>query len=175
MSAETIETTQWWEKYSSDAETCETHRIELFVRSLTPSQGTHDSRKWMLYRLEGMVESDFLDSYDINVVGEGMCLCESCLDTRLARHMYETLTTLRDGGDATVEPLGFSERTIDSSLTDEQYSVLTPPEISLAVYVDDTLRGVFPATVDGKRVTVTDYFDAISTLQTRQTSNRAEA
>lgn len=175
MSEETIVTTPWWERYSTDLVSRETHRIEVFFRSLAPSQGAHNARTGILQRLSEADDRNLIDGYDVNVVGEGVCLCEDCAETRIARHMYETLSTLRSGGEPDVEPVGFRERSVDSAMTGEAYSVLVPPEVTFAVYVDGTLRGVFPSTVDGHTVTVSEYLDALSTLDSRRPTARAQA
>lgn len=175
MSGETIVTTPWWERYSADIATEKTHRVEVFFRSLAPSQGSHDRRLRVLERLDEITKTDLLDVYDINVVGEGMCLCEDCTQTRIARHMHDTLTDLREGGEPDVEPQGFAERPVNSTVTHESYRLLVPPEASLAVYVGDSLRGVFPAEVNGTSVTIDEYLDALATVESTQFSARAQA
>jgi hypothetical protein len=164
MSGSHIGTTGWWERYRADVLADKSHRIDIIFRSLAPSQGLHDKRGDILKRVERAAESSVLDVYDITVVGEGLCLCDDCATTRIARHMHETLRTLRHGGSKDIEPTGFVERPVDSQMTGEHYRLLVPPEVSLAVYVDDSLRGVFPATVGGSSVSVDDFLDALETL-----------
>jgi hypothetical protein len=164
MSGSHIDTTGWWERYRADVQTEKPHRITVFFRSLAPSQGSHDRRSGILDRVERAAEMSVLDSYDITVVGEGLCLCDDCASTRIARRMHETLQTLRRGGSEDIEPTGFVERPVDSQMTGEHYRLLVPPEVSLAVYVGDSLRGVFPATVGGASVSVDGFLDALETL-----------
>ena len=175
MSDAHIDTTAWWERYRTDVLADEQHHIEIFFRSLAPNQGSHDKRRTILERLEGAAEDAVLDSYDINVVGDGMCLCQDCGETRIARHMHETLTSLRSGGSEDVEPTGFAERVVDSQMTGEHYRLLVPPEVSVAVYVDDSLRGVFPAVVEDVPVSVSDFLRALATVETVPVPAQAEA
>ncbi len=175
MSDETIATTSWWESYRTDVAAGQPHRIEVFFRSLAPSQGAHDKRRRIVSQLDEASSTSSLDSYDLHVVGDGMCLCEDCAETRLARHMHDTLATLREGGSDEIEPLAFSTRTVDSQMTGEHYTLLVPPEVSLAVYVDSSLRGVFPAAVEEVTVSVTDFLDAFTTLENAPATVQAEA
>lgn len=175
MSDETISKTAWWERYRTDVAAGKAHRIEVFFRSLAPSQGSHDKRRRIIKNLGEADDASTIDGYDVNVVGEGMCLCDDCAETRLARHMHDRLSRLRAGGSDVVEPLGFRERSVDSSLTGENYTLLVPPEVSLAVYVDDALRGVFPAEVEGVSVSVVDFLDAFTTVDSVSFTSRVEA
>ena len=149
--------------------------IDVFFRSLAPSQGSHDKRRRILQRLDAAAESSSLATYNIHVIGDGMCLCEDCTSTRIARHMHETLSSLRDGGSDRIEPTGFAERSVDSEMTGEHYPLLVPPEVTLAVYVEDVLRGVFPARVEGTSVSVSDFLEAYSSIETESTVSQAEA
>lgn len=175
MSDETISKTSWWERYRTDVAAGKSHRIEVFFRSLAPSQGSHGKRRRIISQLGEADDASAIDGYDINVVGDGMCLCDDCTETRLARHMHDKLSRLRKGGGNMVKPLGFRERTVDSQMTGEHYTLLVPPEVSLAVYVDDTLRGVFPAKVEGRSVSVTDYLEAFTTIEPVMEANQVEA
>ncbi len=174
MSSTQIDTTPWWERYRTDVTAGGLHHIDVFFRSLSPTLGAHDKRRRLLTRLDEAIDRDSLDSYDISILGEGMCLCDDCRETRIARHMHETLTMLREGGADDVEPFGFDERNVDSQLTDEHYNLLVPPNVSIAVYIDDSLRGVFPAEVDGICVTVEEFLDALTTLDRSTVASQAE-
>jgi len=175
MSEETIATTSWWERYRDDVAGGKTHTMDVFFRSLAPSQGSHDKRRQILQRLDAAAESTSLETYNIHVIGDGMCLCEDCTSTRIARHMHDTLSSLRDGGSDRIEPTGFSERSVDSEMTGEHYRLLIPPEVTLAVYVGDVLRAAFPARVEGVPVSVSDFLDAYSSIDTESAVSQAEA
>lgn len=174
MSKQTLTSTAWWKSYRNALEDCDTHRVEVFFRSLAPRQGTHDRRKQVFDELKQKQETGLLDGYSMNVVGEGLCLCEQCQETRLARHLNETLRTLRECDAANMEPLGFSERVVDSSFTDETYTLLVPPEVSLAVYIDDSLQGVFPSSIDGTPISVGEFLTALADLEPMQTATQAQ-
>lgn len=174
MFDETIATTSWWKRYRTDVAVGQPHRIEVVFRSLAPGQGAHDRRRRIVHRLEEAANTVLLDSYDLRIVGEALCLCEDCTETRLGHFVHDTLSTLREGGSDAVDPLAFSTRTVDSRMTGEHYTLLVPPEVSLAVYVDGSLRGVFPADVEGVTVSVTDFLDAFTSLDDAQVTPQVE-
>ncbi len=56
----------------------------------------------------------------------------------------------------TVE-LPFERRTVESEMAERTVRDLEVPAICLGVYSDAMLSGVFPCTVAGEQITVTDY------------------
>ncbi|MXR52961.1 hypothetical protein GRX03_15280 [Halovenus sp. WSH3] len=88
--------------------------------------------------------ASLIDSYEISMLGERLCYCCQCRESSGADRLRETVDQLRGWEDGGLAASGFEERDIDSAITDEQYRVIVPPELTLGVYFDDTLAGVFP-------------------------------
>jgi hypothetical protein len=150
----------WWEQYREQLTAGTVTRVELFVRSCTPAPGTHDRRNRLFRSIERQVNDGPLDSYGITVLSDKFCLCANCLelyDDGLIETV-ERLMSWRSGG---IRSIGFDEQEVRSSILDEQYTVIVPPELSLGVYVDDSLAGVFPCRADGVNCRPDAYFDGL--------------
>lgn len=161
MTGETIVPDPWWERYRSALAAYETRRFEVFFRSLAPSPGGHSQHQRIIERLETVAEDGDVDDYDITVLGEQLCLCDTCRGTRVGESIYESIEELRGWRGGGARPLSFTERSVDCSFTDEQYSVLVPPNVCLAVYGDDDLEWVFPAQIEGRTVGVLDFLQGL--------------
>ncbi len=61
----------------------------------------------------------------------------------------------------------FSDRDIDSSISNERYSVKSLPLICLAVYQDDELRDFYPHRGSTNTYTVPDFLDSLETVGSR--------
>lgn len=161
MSGQSITTTSWWKTYRSAVRTGETQRVEVFVRSLGPPLGTHGHRSWIFGALDEAVAAGNLDEYETTITGEQLCLCESCLESRLGRTLVAKLVRIRNPRDQNVEPMGFDTRKVESTITHEQYRVLIPPSCCISVAVDDTVHGLFPCRIDGEAYWIRDFLDAL--------------
>ncbi len=175
MTGETIVSEPWWERYRSDLASRETHRIELFVRSLAPVPGTHRRRASLVERLEELDASDRVDEFDVTILGEELCLCDTCRETAVGSDTLDSVQELREWGGENATPLAFDERRVDCSITGEEYTVLVPPTTCLAASVDDELQAVFPCRIDGRAYDVTDFVDALSHAETQPEPSRADA
>lgn len=166
-----IDSTTWWERFRTNASNDEGPRLELYLRSLAPTPGTHTGYLEMRNRLDHAIGAGVVDACGTTVLGEKICLCDRCQETRLGRRLAETCFELRDGGDPDVDPVGFDERPIRSEMTGESYTVLVPPTVCLGVYEGDSLVGVFPSRIDGDVYEVSDFVRALS--RSRPQSRRA--
>jgi len=134
----------WWEEYRKRLPAADSHRVELFVRSRTPVPGAH-GRPIDLYRsLERYVEDDAIDACGVTVLGGKLCLCDGCRALHWETEQLETVNALRSWRAGGIQSTGFAEQEVASSVVDEQYTMIVPPETALGIYVDGTLAGVFP-------------------------------
>lgn len=175
MTGETIVTDPWWERYRADLASRESHRIELFVRSLSPVPGTHRQRTELVRRLDDLDAAGLIDGYDVTVLGEELCLCETCREIAPGTYLRERLRELQEWGGDRASPLAFTEREVNCSLTGEVYRVLVPPTTSLAAYVDGSLTAVFPCRIDGETYDVTDFVEALTRTEAKPDPTRADA
>jgi len=175
MSGTNIVTMSWWEEYSATVSAGSTHRAELFVRSLAPGPGGHRRSKQVLEGLDRASENGILNGYDITVLGTELCLCETCVDAGMRTQLLQKVGRLQEWDSEHVESVGLTERTVDSSITGEHYHSLTPPEQCLAVFVDDSIEGVFPCSIDGDCVTPMEYLHALNTADSVPARSLADA
>lgn len=152
----------WWDGYRKKLSGGGSHRVETFIRSRTPAVGTHSRRAQLFRTLEQQAETGQIEQYDVTLLGEKLCLCDHCRalhDETEVLDVVEQLDSWRDGG---IRSSGFAAHEIDSSITDEQYSVVIPPEVALGVYVDDSLAGVFPCIAAGINFRPEAYLDGLA-------------
>ena len=140
---------QWWNRYRTNRGDA-TERIVLFIRGFRPAMGTHSHRLNFVRTLTEAAEEEAVDSVDITVVGKEICICEKCREIHSRQTVHDVVETLKSWRDGGIRPSGFTEREINSSITGEHHRVVTPPELTLGVYLDDSLVGVFPCTADGR-------------------------
>jgi len=125
--------------------------------------------------LDGAVAEQVLDSYDVTIIGDALCLCENCVDQPPGRKLIEQFGAIWEWSHETVDPLGFEEREIDSSVTGEHHRILVPPELCLLLSVDGELSGVFPCSIEGESYTVEDYLETLAAEPSEQQVTRADA
>jgi hypothetical protein len=137
------------------------YRMELFLRSLAPD-GAKDRQDAAIARLEQLQRSDAIESYSVTLWGDRFCP-ETAARTDCGRSILEKIDRIRKWEETSDVSLvsGFEKRQV-GSLVDDPYTVVIPPVISLAVYVDGDLYGVFPCEADGEVCTVTDFLDAFA-------------
>jgi hypothetical protein len=155
-------------------ETADEHRLDVFVRSYVPVSGTHSQRTRLLERLSTATEHGLIDEYSVDVLGEGVCLCHNCQQTGLANQLTDTIRTLRTWRDGSMSATGFTERYVSSSLTQEEYRTLVPPELAVGIYVDGSLSGVFPCGTNESKYSVAEYLDTLFSERDSISSTRNE-
>lgn len=158
--SEQIRKEQWWNRFSDDEMITEDIHLRIFFRSCTPA-GAHEQRTRLLKMLKATEDRGIVGGYDIQLLGGELCLCTTCQETQLARKLLETVTELAGWHDGPMTSTGFREREIDSSLTDDQYRTIVPPAVSLGVYIDGSLSGVFPCASAGTHYGVEAFLGAL--------------
>ena len=150
------------------------HQLQLFVRSLRPLPGTHTQRARLLEKLRIAHETNRIDGYDTHVLGDEICLCRRCREGFDGNPLWETALELATWRDGTVTSTSFLERAVHSELTDEQYRIVVPPEITVGVYLDGTLSGVFPCVDEDTRYEVAGFLTSlVDDLQQPETAGNS--
>lgn len=153
--------TQWWDMYEQAQESASDHRVDVFVRSITPTLGEHTRRQHRLEALEEAAELEAIDTYDVTVLGDEICLCERCTTTHRNESRAELVDTLRRWEFEGLDASGFVDRTVSSSVTGETYRAIVPPDVSFGIYLDDSLVGVFPCGDEERTYGLETYLDGI--------------
>lgn len=148
-------------------------RIELYLRSLAPAPG-NSIQNDSLDALRQLEESDRLDSVRARVWGDS--ICTKTPEISGLTDMLETITRIYSfsaENDPTVTPF-FSIRRVDSSLADESFERIVPPQRTLLTYQDGSLIGVFPCLIDNRNHTPVDAIERLETLSDISISQTAE-
>jgi hypothetical protein len=152
----------WWDGYREKLSAGGSHRVRAFIRSRAPAAGTHGRRTQLFRALEQQTDTDQIEQYDVTLLGERLCLCDHCRTLQGGTQLLDAVEQLESWRSGGIRSSGFLERGIDSSITDERYSVVIPPEIALGIYVDDSLAGVFPCMTAGITFRPEAYLDGLA-------------
>ncbi|KZN23248.1 hypothetical protein A4G99_14475 [Haladaptatus sp. R4] len=142
--------------------------VELFVR-VNPSHGAEQQKQAVIDRLRTLERNGNIESVDVHVWGREFRLDGPLEGTdyheSISNHVNEFEQWLAENS---VSMDGFfSHRDIDSSISDERYSVISLPFICLAVYQDDELRDLYPHRDSEMTYTVHDCLNRLETEGSR--------
>ncbi|WP_442909429.1 HTH domain-containing protein [Halovenus sp. HT40] len=157
---------EWWNEYGRNHRG-NNHRVRVFVRSFAPAPGQHDRHRQLVEGLLFASSNDLITDYDVTVLGNALCTCEHCRTLPEAEALFETVATLREWRYEEMNPIGFTRRQVSSSLTGDRHEILIPPEISLGVYVDGSLAGVFPCATETETYRPERYVEDLLNVQHR--------
>lgn len=150
--------------------------FDVFVRSLSPPLGIRQRQEQLFSQLQDLQSAGRIDSYRVNLWGGGVCLCDVCSGTSVAETMLDNVEEFEQWA-ATQEAvtLPFERTTVDSTTLDQTSSELSVPSICLSVRVEADICGVFPCTVAGESISVTDYVETLAreeSTEVEQADNR---
>jgi hypothetical protein len=132
---------------------CEEIRVSVYLRSSTPALGVHSRRVAFLETLANAAGNGLVDTYDVTLIGDEICVCDHCRNLPSLRStidIVEKLMSWRDGG---IRACGFTQCKSSSTLPRETHNTITPPDLTTGIYADEQLIGVFPARADGQTYT----------------------
>lgn len=152
---------QWWNQYRKRLDASEQNSLALYVRSLSPSPGGHDRRSHLRELTRNVSSQSPVDSIEVSVLGEEICLCDQCLEAVVDEEILRTVNELRGWRGGGIRANGFTVREVDSAITEEQYRTVVPPEVSVGVYVENSLVGVFPCAAEGDTYSPEDFFERL--------------
>lgn len=138
--------------------------IRLFVRP-----PVSDNRAVTIHRLSALKINDRIEGFDVQTVRGEVMLSEAGNDTSDDAAYWKRLVEWEDGGVRSV-----IDETRHTSRTGRTVRTVTPPELVLAVHVDDELECVFPCTDGEQTWTVTDFLDDLEAGKGLPTENPAK-
>lgn len=152
----------WDEKMQSLKGTAPLH-VEVYLRSLAPPMGARQFQEQLLDTLTAIEKRGIVETISITVWGEGICPSSHSANTQVGREMLSKIDEFRSWAEGTdgVINIPFEERQIDSSITNETYRRIVPPEYCLAVYTKDDLELVLPCAIEGQALRISDFLDKI--------------
>ena len=161
---------RWLDKHREQVVDGNTVEVEVFVRSLSPPLGARQRQEQLLKQLQELSERDRIDSYRVNLWGGGVCLCDVCSGTSAARSMLDSIDKFEQWATSEGDvSLPFERRSVDSTMLDQSSTDLVVPSLCLSVTAGTDLCGVFPCTVAGEDISVTDYVEMLSSTETVET------
>jgi hypothetical protein len=150
--------------------------VDVFVRSLSPPLGVRQRQEQIFSQLQEIQETGLIDRFNVNLWGGGVCLCDVCSGTSTAESMLDSVEQFEqwadDEGDVR---LPFERQQVDSAVMDRTSRELVVPSVCLSVTTGADIAGVFPCTVAGESISVTDVVDLLSeasAVETDQSANQ---
>jgi acyl dehydratase len=138
-------------------------RVELHVRSLAPRAGKRQQER-IIDRLGRLASAGRIDELSVDVWGRQVDPSSAAAQTDAGRYVLDHVDAFRAWAEETgrsVESF-FETRHVDSAITDEQYSALVLPTLTLAEYRDDELAYVAPCRDGDEITTVADRLDVLA-------------
>lgn len=136
--------------------------VELWIRSFEPARTETGDRA--VERARSLEERGPLESVRIGSWGKVVRReprIGSVPQVRAVNERLDAFETWADRADRSIEPY-FRTRRIDSTFTQEDYTVCHLPTVALAEYVDGTLVHVAPCQDGDRTVQVEDRLDALA-------------
>jgi hypothetical protein len=136
-------------------------RIEAYVRSLAPPPGPKQRQEDVLDRLDRLEQHDTVDETTVSVWGAAICLDGPYRDTAACRRIESRIERFRQWARQADCPvsLPFETQSVTSTVVDDQYERLVPPQVCLAVHTDEDLQLVLPCEIDGQSIAVCEALD----------------
>lgn len=166
MKRSSNQTTEWWEEKMGTVHAGQSPRVEVFVRSLAPPVGACQQQDSVLEQLQSFERQGLIDGVDISVWGKSICTDSTAAQTEPGRrfldHLEEFSTWEARTESAVTMP--FEEKTVSSSITNEQYTKIVLPRVCLTVYSGEQLELVLPCEINGDCYCVGDFIDSVKNL-----------
>jgi DNA-binding Lrp family transcriptional regulator len=146
---------------TGDADT-EPVTVELYVRSLC-SGAERPPQDAAIERLERLERDGVLEEYTVRVWGRRVSPDSAAAETAAGRFVLSRIGEFRNWARRTGASVRsfFDTHEVDSSITDESYTAITVPTLTLAEFHGDDLHRVTPCSLDGAVHTVGDHLDAL--------------
>ena len=137
--------------------------MELYVRSLAP-RAAHDQQEALVERLETLDSREHIADYTVHVWGSRLDPSSAVARTGDGQFVRERVQTFRNWAAENGLSTGsfFEEEPVESSITGEEYTVLTLPTAALAEYVDGELEFVAPCTNGETVYTISDRLEELA-------------
>lgn len=137
---------------------------------MLPPLGAKSKQESVLTTLEELVDDGEIDEFTVTITGNRLCLCDTCMKTDAESTLINRFKELDEWGrdhDASTSPF-FETRTLDSTMAGETARALVPPRLSVALYCDGELSGVFPCEMGDVTVSATDFVSTLAQLSEGQ-------
>ena len=149
----------------SDAGNTEPVTVELYVRSLSEST-TKAPQEAVLERLSELEREGIVDEYTVHVWGRRISPDTAAANTGIGQFVLSRIESFRDWARRSGLSIGsfFDTHEVHSSITDESYTAITVPSITLAEFHGEEVRRVTPCS-DGETIhTVDDHLDILDAV-----------
>ena len=137
---------------------------------MLPPLGAKSGQESLLEALDQLVDDGAIDEVTVTITGNRLCLCDTCMKTGAESTLMDRFKELDEWGrehDASTSPF-FETRTLDSSMAGETARALVPPRMSVALYCDEDLSGVFPCEMGEVTVSTADFVSTLAQLSDGQ-------
>lgn len=162
---------EWLEEKTRNLRGGRPPRVEVFLRSFAPPLGVREQQERILEQLTAFERRGLVETVHVTVWGNAVCPDSHGTETQTGQQIIERVEELRTWGDrydVDVETT-FDERSVVSSVTDEEYQRIVLPRLCLGVYDGDELDLVLPCSVDETPFCVDDFLQTFERPQSLET------
>lgn len=134
--------------------------VDLYVRSLV-ADGAQAQQEAVIGRLDRLRDRGDIAGFAVDVWGARVSPDGATARTDAGAAVLRQVEAFRAWADRHGMSVGFEAGETRSAITDEAYTAVVLPTMTLAEYRGDTLRFVAPCTDGESRHTVTDRLDRL--------------
>jgi len=173
MNGSSVDPDEWLEQKARTLGSERPVSVEVYLRSFAPPIGARERQEDVVDRLRELEECGRLETVEVTIWGDAVCPDGCCAETRTGREILDRMMELQQWGaeePCTVEQT-FEEKHVTSSVTDEAFTKIIPPRITLGVHSRGDIRLVLPCRIGNETVCVTDFLAAVERTEPIQQSS----
>lgn len=147
-------------------------RVELYVRSLAPC-GTRNEQDAIVERLLDLERRDVVADVDLTVWGDAVCMDDASSRVGVGQRVADRIRDFHcwcDDRQVSLDPF-FTWSEVESSIAEDSFRRVVPPQRCLAIYVDDRLEDVYPSSVEGDVRSLEEGLASLEDDSTRRTDH----
>lgn len=142
-------------------------RVDVFVRSLAPEPAVHVAQVEVVEAVHDLADDGRIADGTVSIWGERLCPCETCRQTGAGRAVLDRVRAFESWAEAVpaAVTVPFDRRSLECGFTGAETDVIVPPRVTIAVYGDTTLLGVFPCELDGESISAADGLERLRNVR----------
>jgi len=134
--------------------------IEIYFRSIC-RPNAHEYQEELLERVRELDRQDVIDRFDVTLVGEKICSCESCRKIEKVQERLEEIEQWRQWAANNGVALSVDEKSVRSSVMGQEYEFIVLSTATLVARVGQSIRAVLPNRTGGEVVTPSEFLEEL--------------
>lgn len=137
--------------------------LELYVRSLSPA-GARNHQEQILERIAHLDDEGTIAGYDVHIWGDELCLSAAATQTDAGQFVRNRVSAFKQWAQENGVSFesGFDAHETQLGFTEEEYTTIEFPMMTLAEFQGDNLVSVAPGSTRNSAYTISDRLNALA-------------